>query len=310
MGIRGGSVSTGAANGKAGGRIGSGTRARNSLQKIGRFKIVTGAKMAPVSPGRGKALLATADAIAVQMGLSPASSKIVRMGVAAGAAYERSRGASSSSGAGAASPPPPQQLRRGATLQMLAVAKYGAGRDCQFTDVCRVCTLVADGTIKKAALGQKNAKGQLKYRKVLRTTMVGWLKDDAEVMKLQGMCGVKGSPHWLVERDVRRRTVLDEAGRPPSLGASEKALMVACGNAAKTHKPYTEAEVEDMVRETAIELGLVCGGAYCVSAPIAPGESVYISVWRMYLLCISQREAVGCARWCGVVRSSRVSRVM
>ena len=33
-----------------------------------------------------------------------------------------------------------------------------------------------------------------------------------------------------------------------------------------------------MVRETAIELGLVCGGAYCVSAPIAPGECVQLGL--------------------------------
>ena len=52
-------------------------------------------------------------------------------------------------------------------------------------------------------------------------------------MQSQGKRGVSGEPHWLVERDVRRRTELSKPGPGTVMGAAENALMIDLSSKAK-----------------------------------------------------------------------------
>ena len=76
--------------------------------------------------------------------------------------------------------------------------------------------------------------------------------------KLKG--GVKGQPHWLVERDVRRRTSLPQnggvKGGGTKLGGAEKLLCTRFARMAQQGMPYLTDEVDEIVRDTCIELGL------------------------------------------------------
>jgi hypothetical protein len=105
--------------------------------------------------------------------------------------------------------------QRGTAVVVVPAAKYlaGAKDGYDWKDVCRVGKLIMDKKISKSDLDQKDANGKPKYG-VPRTSMTQWLKDDADVMEGHGLRGVKGKPHWLVERDVRNRTALAKAGAP------------------------------------------------------------------------------------------------
>jgi hypothetical protein len=66
-----------------------------------------------------------------------------------------------------------------------------------------------------------------------------------------GIDSVKGSPHWVVELDTRRRKTLPMAGRPMVLGAAEGVLAVEMGRAAAKNQPYAEEEVTQLLLDTA-----------------------------------------------------------
>ena len=76
--------------------------------------------------------------------------------------------------------------------------------------------------------------------------------------KLKG--GVKGQPHWLVERDVRRRTSLPQNGGVKGggtvLGGAEKVLCTKFARMAQQGMPYLTDEVHEIVRDTCMELEL------------------------------------------------------
>lgn len=62
-----------------------------------------------------------------------------------------------------------------------------------------------------------------------------------------GIDSVKGSPHWVVVLDTRRRKTLPMAGRPMVLGAAEGVLAVEMGRAAAKNQPYAEEEVTQLL---------------------------------------------------------------
>ena len=71
-----------------------------------------------------------------------------------------------------------------------------------------------------------------------------------------------GPPTWLHQRDVMRVVHLPRSGGVKGggtvLGAvAEKKLMVLLADAAKAHMPYQIDEVEELVRETLIEMKAV-----------------------------------------------------
>ena len=144
---------------------------------------------------------------------------------------------------------------RGATVAVQPSVRYAARSDYSWNDVCAAGALVEDGKIKKADLELRDKDGKLRYN-VPRTTMLKWLEDDATARQKVGKRGVAGTPHWRVERDVRRRTKLNKPGPGPLLGSAEDLLMLRVGRMALANTPYEEEEIEEMLRDTAITLDL------------------------------------------------------
>ena len=66
--------------------------------------------------------------------------------------------------------------------------------------------------------------------------------------RVKGSSLVKGSPHWVVELNTRRRKTLPLAGRPTVLGAAEGVLAVEMGRAAAKNQPYAEEEVTELLK--------------------------------------------------------------
>ena len=122
--------------------------------------------------------------------------------------------------------------------------------------ICEIGAKIEAGQMKPYHLDHLNEDGSRKWT-VSRSTMLPWLRDDAEVMRERGhRGGVEGAPHWRIERDQRRRTQVDEtkSGPNPILGAAEELLMLEIGSMARKNTPYAESEIEDLLRETAIRL--------------------------------------------------------
>jgi hypothetical protein len=101
-------------------------------------------------------------------------------------------------------------------------------------------------------LGQRIKAGTLTLAQIRHTpddfrvpygTMRRWVKPRED-----------GTPAWLYERDVKRRTKKPRAGAEPLLGKLvESKLMVDISDAARSHCPYLADEVATMVRNTLIE---------------------------------------------------------
>ena len=106
--------------------------------------------------------------------------------------------------------------------------------------------LILSKKIMPTDLRKKTADGTLLHR-VPYSTMLHWHKDDDEVLRERGHRGVKGSPHWVVELDTRRRKAQPLAGRPTVLGAAEAVLAVEMGRAAAKNQPYAEEEVTQLL---------------------------------------------------------------
>ena len=149
-------------------------------------------------------------------------------------------------------PPAP----RGTALIVVPTTTYGAGEDYFWEDVVAAGRLLRSKKITTTDLRKKTADGTLLHR-VPYSTMMRWHKDDDDVMRERGLRGVKGSPHWLVELETRRRKTLPLAGRPTVLGAAEDVLAVEMGRAAAKNQPYAEEEVTQLLLDTAIKLKLI-----------------------------------------------------
>ena len=145
---------------------------------------------------------------------------------------------------------------RGTLVVVKPKSTYGAGTDYTFTTVCALGQKLRDGKLKMSDFDKKKVNGQLVHA-VPRTTMVRWVKDDDKVMKAKGGVGIEGQPHWVVERDVRRRTALTTPGPGPVLGSAEIPLMLEFSTGAKHGWQYHEDDVADIILETLIEMEAV-----------------------------------------------------
>ena len=145
-------------------------------------------------------------------------------------------------------PPSLGQQQRGTQLVVQPAATYG---DYSFASICAVGKLILDGKLKINQL-RDPTNAIFKEHRVPASSMAEWCKDDSK--RVTG--GVKGSPHWLVERDVSRRTDRTKPGPGPILGAAEDVLMLELGNAAKKSMPYELEEVTEILRNTCIRLQL------------------------------------------------------
>ena len=110
-----------------------------------------------------------------------------------------------------APPPALESGRRGALVVVQPKAEYGAGKTYGWSDVVAGGQMLLAGKLKLSNLDEKLPNGALKY-KVPRTTMGGWAKDDWEVQAAKGQRGIKNTPHWKVEAEMRGRTGLTAAG--------------------------------------------------------------------------------------------------
>ena len=155
---------------------------------------------------------------------------------------------------GAAAPLPPAV--RGNEVVVRLPVSYGARAKYVWEDVVAGGRLLLAEKINMNAFNMKTSDGTPLYR-VPYASMHRWHRDDDEVMREQGKRGMPGSPHWLVELEVRRRKSLPLPGRPTVLGAAEDVLALEMGRAAAKNQPYADEEVAQMLLETAISLQLV-----------------------------------------------------
>ncbi|KOO23543.1 hypothetical protein Ctob_002520 [Chrysochromulina tobinii] len=102
---------------------------------------------------------------------------------------------------------------RGTALVVVPTTSYGAGTDYFWEDVVAVARLLQSKKITSTDLRKKTADGTLLHR-VPYSTMMGWIKDDDEVMP-------------------------------------EGVLAVEMGRAAAKNQPYAEEEVTQLLLDTA-----------------------------------------------------------
>jgi hypothetical protein len=108
---------------------------------------------------------------------------------------------------------------RGTALIVVPTTSYGAGTDYFWEDVVAAARMLQSKKIMPTDLRKTTADGSLLHR-VPYSTMLRWLKDDDEVMRERRHRGVKGSPHWVVELDTRRRETQPLAGAANGAGRS------------------------------------------------------------------------------------------
>ena len=90
-------------------------------------------------------------------------------------------------------------LQRGSVAVVSLPGTYGAGKEYNFADVCRIGEAIEKETITLADLSKKDADGKWLHT-VPRTTMLGWLADDEVRRKGLGFeRGIPGQPYWKVD---------------------------------------------------------------------------------------------------------------
>lgn len=152
--------------------------------------------------------------------------------------------------------------KRGETVEVKVKGKYNA-RGYVWSDVVSTCAKLEKGEWKLSWLNPDHKDHDPNTMMLPRTTAARYMTDDSKVMKAKGLKGVPGTRHWRVERDVRRRTSLPSAGGylgtgQPLLGtAAEDALMVYMHNQSKRGTPLILKDVEEMLRNGAIEIGAI-----------------------------------------------------
>ena len=141
---------------------------------------------------------------------------------------------------------------------------YSARRAYTFEDVVLVGVAIAAKKLSTTELKKVGEDGGPKYGVPYKSWMNKWGADDAKVMAgrsggVKG--GVNGSPHWLVERDVRRRTELTVPGGVKGggslLGKAEDLILVDAAKQFQRGTPYLEIEIKQILLNTAIELKLL-----------------------------------------------------
>ena len=150
--------------------------------------------------------------------------------------------------------------RRGETVEVKVKGKYNA-RGYLWRDVITTCEKLESMEWKLSWLNPEHKHHDPKTMMLPRKPAARYMTDDSKVMRAKGLNGVPGTRHWRVERDVRRRTSLPSAGGylgtgQPLLGtAAEDALMVYMHNQSKRGTPLTEKDVQELLRNGAIEIG-------------------------------------------------------
>ena len=211
---------------------------------------------------------------------APPSTKPARSQLTQRVESRRGRAAESSP----ISKPPLSKQPRGTQLVVQPKASYGS---YTFADVCAVGEMIRKKQLTIHQLRNPDNAVAKKYR-VPASTMAEWCMDDAAKVPN----GVTGSPHWLVERDVRRRTHRSKPGPGPVLGEGEDALMLAMGNAAKKSMPFEIEEVEEIIRDMCIRLKLVDhrGTAYSAYSDVSTLRDAFLKRCEAKGVCFVQRE--------------------
>ena len=223
---------TGASRGREGGRIGAGVRASKALANAPRVRVVgtlskaagkqrASEAMAP-QPARTetfsaealKRAMEAAKAAAESMGITPSKHVAVMASAVAGVMAVQPQPAGCKAGSSSAPRVAPSPIRaptieeaqslsghgRGQLVIVKPAAQYTARKEYEFDDVCALGSKLLAKTLVVADLSKKNADGSWLHH-IPRTTMTTkWLLDDDVVMQRQGVRGVAGQPHWLVER--------------------------------------------------------------------------------------------------------------
>lgn len=150
--------------------------------------------------------------------------------------------------------------KRGEQVVVTARGEYG-GYD--FADVVRLCKAVESGEIKPAWLEEGHKKHDPVDMNVPYSTIRRWLMDDDKYMQqyqTPAKRGVKGTAHWKVESEQRRRTELKSAGGYMGTGApmlgihTEQKLFLKMKEEAQSGTPYMTDEVAGLLLETAKKL--------------------------------------------------------
>ena len=101
------------------------------------------------------------------------------------------------------------------------------------------------------------SKASFRINKILipYSTMQRWcMDDDVFQRKYKNKRGAKGTPHWKVERDIRRRKSLPQNGPGTTLGAAEDVIMMEISTSALRGFPWLEEDMEEVIRDTLVEL--------------------------------------------------------
>ena len=142
---------------------------------------------------------------------------------------------------------------------------YGAGKSYDFNDVCRIGAALEAKEIRLSALKTDHPDHVPLVHNVPYSTMKEWMMDDHKWMQQKKKrSGKKGTRHWRVEKEIRRRTELKRAGGyrgtgEPVIGAAnEKALFVQLKQESARGTPVAMEDVPDLLRETCIKLKRIC----------------------------------------------------
>ena len=150
--------------------------------------------------------------------------------------------------------------KRGEQVIVTVRGEYG-GYD--FADVVRLCKAVESGQIKAAWLEAGHKRHDPVDMNVPSSTIRRWLMDDDKYMQQHqtpAKRGVKGTAHWKVESEQRRRTELKPAGGymgtgAPMLGThTEQKLFLKMKEESQSGTPYMTDEVAGLLLETAKKL--------------------------------------------------------
>jgi hypothetical protein len=154
---------------------------------------------------------------------------------------------------------------RGTSLKLSVKGTYGAGKSYDFDDVCRIGAALEAKEMRLSALKPTHRDHVPLVHNVPYSTMKEWMMDDHKWMKKKyGRAGKKGTRHWRVEKEMRRRTALKPAGGyrgtgEPIIGATnEKALFVQLKKESARGTPVAKEDVPDLLRETCMKLKRIC----------------------------------------------------
>ena len=145
----------------------------------------------------------------------------------------------------------PEFYKRGTKLVVeVKGAPNAAKKKYDFEDVCRVGQMILDRRLILSKPAFKKAGIEVPYSSAQRWCM----DDDVFQRKYKNKRGAKGTPHWKVERDIRRRKSLPQNGPGTTLGAAEDVIMMEISTSALRGFPWLEEDMEEVIRDTLVEL--------------------------------------------------------